>query len=289
MTAVSDRRRLFLSAAVIAVTLVLGVFAAPDFAWAQAKLEAHYSATLSGLPIGEGTWVIDLAEDKFSATVIGATTGLIRIITGGRGDSSASGLRSEGQIISSRYSARIKTSRKTDEVLLTVDHGTVKDYWVIPPVDKDPDRVPVTDAERRNVLDPMSASLIHMSGNGKLLSPEACRRNISVFDGRMRYNLKLVFRRMDRVEADKGYAGPVVVCSIYFAPVAGFIPSRTAIKYLVAMRDAEIWLAPIVGTRILVPFRIEVPTPLGPGAIEATQFVVIPQPVKASIKGAKTD
>ena len=259
-----------------------------DKAWGQAKFEAHYTATLSGLPVGEGTWVIDMADDRYVAAVTGGTTGLMKVFAGGQGASRVRGVLSGGQTMSSAYSSQIKTKHKSDEVQLTVSEGAVKDYKVVPPVDDDPERVPVTDAERRGVTDPMSASIVHMPGTGSPLSQQVCQRNVSIFDGRLRYNLKFTFKRMDTVRADKGYSGPVVVCGVYFAPVAGFIPSRAAIKYLVSVRDAEFWFAPITGTRAVVPFRIQVPTPIGLGAIEATQFVSIPQPIKASIKGAKT-
>ena len=44
----------------------------------------------------------------------------------------------------------------------------------------------------------------------------------------------------------------------------------------------EIWLAPISGTRVLVPFRFSVPTPFGQGVLQATYFVAQPQqPVQA--------
>jgi hypothetical protein len=81
---------------------------------------------------------------------------------------------------------------------------------------------------------------------------------------------------MDKVKADKGYEGPVVVCAVYFTPVAGHIPSRAAIKYMAKLRDIEVWLAPIAGTRILVPFRAAGPTPVGAAVLEATQFVSLP-------------
>ncbi len=68
---------------------------------------------------------------------------------------------------------------------------------------------------------------------------------------------------MDQVKADKGYAGPVVVCAVYFSPIAGYIPSRAAIRYIAKQRDIEVWLAPIAGTRVLVPFRAQGPTPIG--------------------------
>ena len=111
----------------------------------------------------------------------------------------------------------------------------------------------------------MTASLIRVPGNGDLMRPEACQRAISVFDGRMRYDLKLAFKRMDRVRADKGYDGPAVVCAVQFTPISGYVPSRPAIKYLIQQRDIEVWLAPIAATRVVVPFRLIVPTPLGTG------------------------
>ena len=89
----------------------------------------------------------------------------------------------------------------------------------------------------------------------------------------MRYDLKLDFKRMETVKAEKGYQGPVIVCAVYFSPVAGYIPDRAVIKYLAAQRHIEIAFAPIAGTRVLVPYRMVVPTPLGNGMLEATQFV----------------
>jgi hypothetical protein len=87
---------------------------------------------------------------------------------------------------------------------------------------------------------------------------------------------------MESVKADKGYQGPAAVCGVYFTPVAGYVPSRPAIKFLVELRDAEVWLAPIAGTRVLVPFRFSMPTPLGTGLLQATQFISAPQPHAAA-------
>ena len=108
-----------------------------------------------------------------------------------------------------------------------------------------------------------------------------------MFDGRLRYDLRLGFKRMDTVKAEKGYDGPAVVCALYFEPIAGYIPQRTAIKYLVAQRDMEAWLVPLAGTRIVVPFRVTIPTPLGLGVLEATEFVSTAVPPHASASNAK--
>ena len=94
----------------------------------------------------------------------------------------------------------------------------------------------------------------------------------------MRYELKLDFKRMETVKAEKGYQGPVVVCALYFVPVAGYIPDRPVIKYLAAQRNIEIAFAPIAGTRILVPFWLKVPTPLGPACWKPPASSPRPQP-----------
>jgi hypothetical protein len=128
----------------------------------------------------------------------------------------------------------------------------------------------------------MTASLLRVPGNGDPLSPEACRGGAPVFDGRMRYDLKLDFKRMETVKADKGYQGPAVVCAVYFTPVAGYIPDRPVIKYLAGERRMEIVLVPIAGTRILVPFRMTIPTPFGPAVLEATQFNTVAVPPRVA-------
>lgn len=268
--------------------LAAAAFGSIGPAFAEGRLEARYSATLAGIPIGSGSWTIDAAETQYTATVNGSTSGLLRAFTGGQGNATARSTLSSGKIVSSIYAATIITRKHTDSIRITINSGNVKDFRVDPPQDEDPERIPITEVHQHNVLDPIAASLVRMPGNGEVLSPEACQRTVAVFDGRLRYDLQFAFKRMDNVKAKKGYSGPVVVCAAYFSPVAGFIPSRTAIKYLAKQRDMEVWLAPIAGTRVLVPYRAQGPTPVGQAVLEASEFVSVPLPAKASANGTKT-
>lgn len=264
--------------------LIAAVTAFP--ARAQGKLEARYTASLAGITIGDGTWTIDISDSQYTASANGGTAGLLRAFTSGQGSTSARGTYG-GKAQTSIYEATITTRKKNDEIRLLIANGTVKDLKIDPPEGEDSERVPVTDALRQGVQDPMTATLLRVAGHGDLLVPEACQRTLAIFDGRMRYDLRLAYKRMDTVKAEKGYAGPVLVCSVYFLPVAGYIPSRTAIKYLTKQHDIEIWLAPIAGTRVVVPFRVQGPTPVGQAVLEATHFVSVPLPSKASITGSK--
>jgi hypothetical protein len=251
----------------------LGWIAAPTRALAQGRLDAQYEATLAGVTVGRGTWAIEVTDDQYAAVAQGGTAGLLKTFSQGSGNGSAQGRVVNGALVPGNYQAQTTTGKKSEQIHITLANGNVKEFGIEPEPPVDPDRVPVTEAHKRGVLDPMTASLLRVSGTGAVLSPEACRAGAPVFDGRMRYDLKLDFKRMENVKAEKGYRGPAVVCAIYFTPLAGYIPDRPAIKYLASARNMEIVLVPIAGTRILVPFRIVIPTSFGTAMLEATSFI----------------
>jgi hypothetical protein len=252
---------------------------------AQGTLQARYSATIGGVPLGAGTWTLDIGKNEFTAEVNGATVGILRIFASGKGSSAARGPVKGGQPIATSYASSIITDRKYDEVRMALSGHNVTEYLAEPPTPPNPERIPLTPAHRHGVLDPMTASLLKVPGTGSTFVPEACAHNLAIFDGRMRYDLLLSFKRLDQVKSRKGYQGTVVVCSVRFAPIAGHIPQRPVIKYLVKLRDMELWLAPVAGTRLMVPYRVQIPTPLGLGVLQATEFLSAPQTARAgSIK-----
>jgi hypothetical protein len=124
--------------------------------------------------------------------------------------------------------------------------------------------------------------LFSAAATGEGLARDVCRHTLPIFDGQQRYDLKLAFKRMDKVTAEKGYAGPVVVCSVSYEPIAGHRPSTPLIKYLSEGREMEMALAPVAGTRLLAPFRMLVESALANLVIEANQFEVTAQPQDAS-------
>jgi len=254
------------------------LLALPHAAFAQGRLDARYEATLAGIPVGKGAWTIDIGDDAFSAAAQGGTSGILKAFAGGSGTGAAQGRVVGGALVASNYTASTTTSKKTEAIHITLANGNVKEFGIEPEPPVDPDRIPVTDAHRRGVYDPMTGSMLRVPGTADPLSPDACHTGAPIFDGRMRYDLKLDFKRMETVKAEKGYRGPVVVCAVYFAPVAGYIPDRPVIKYLAAQRNIEIAFAPVAGTRILVPFWMKIPTPLGPAMLEATEFVTQASP-----------
>jgi hypothetical protein len=248
----------------------------------QGRLDARYAVTLAGVPIGKGAWVVDIAEDQFTAAASGATAGLLRVLSSGQGSGASRGYIVGGNPVPASFAASITADKKTEEIRMTLGSGDVKEFAITPPAKPDPERIPITEAHRHGVSDPMTGSLVRVPGTSNPVGPAACERTTPIFDGRMRYNLKFSYKRMEHVKAEKGYEGPAVVCAVYFVPVAGYVPSRMAIKYLAKQRDMEVWLAPVAATRVLVPFRVSIPTPIGLGLMQATQFVSVAQPPRAA-------
>jgi len=259
--------------AAVATTFLLGSGVS-----AQGKLDARYIATLAGMQIGQGAWVIEIGDDQFTAAASGMTTGLLRVFANGEGNSASRGAVRGDNLLPAIFVSTVNNDKKVEELRIVLNGGTVKELVVDPPTTPNPNRIPLTDAHRRGVVDPMSAALIRVPGNGDPVSPEACRRTLPIFDGRMRFDLQLSFKRIENVQARKGYQGPVAVCGVQFVPLAGFVPERLAIKYLETQQDMEMWLAPIPGTRVVVPYRISLQTPLGRGVLEAVQFVAVANP-----------
>ena len=190
------------------------------------KLEAAYTATLLGFPIGGYPGRSRSGDNRFSAAANGETSGLLRIFAQGHGVAEARGTLAGKQPLAANFKVSFTSGSSTDEMKIVFNGGKAKEYLAHPPT-PNPDLVPLTEAYRTGVVDPMTALLIHVPGSGDTAAPAACERKIAVFDGRMRYDLRLAFKRIEQVRAETGYRGPAVVCAVYFSPLAGYDPTAT--------------------------------------------------------------
>ena len=266
------------------VMLVLAISASPVPASAQARLEARYSATVAGIPIGTGSWA-SMSNTQYSATVNGATSGFAARVHRWPGTATARGTMSAGRL-SSIYAGSMSAATR---VRLNPHHHHQRQregVQVDPPADNDPNRVPITEASQRGVLDPMTAALVHVPGNGDPLVPEACQRTRKS-SARLRYDMQFSFKRMDRVKAIKAILAPWWFARPTSAPIAGFIPRARRSDIWPSSAIWRVWLAPIAGTRVLVPFRAQGPTPIGQAIVEASNSFQFNQ-AGASANGSKT-
>jgi hypothetical protein len=262
------------SVAAVAV-LGLALAGAAEPARAQARLEAGYTISVARIPIGSATSTGNITDSEYTLSMSGRASGAMRVLSSGDGSLLASGSLKDGRPVPLRYTSTTTSDDDTLDVKMTFEDGNVKDLTASPPPPS-PDRVALTEAHRQAVVDPLTALLVPAADGGDGLTPAVCGRVLAIFDGRRRYDLKLAFKRIERVKADKGYAGPVVVCSMVFQPLAGHRASSTLMKFLTEGREMELAFAPIAGTRLLAPFRVTITHMLGNLVVQANRFEALP-------------
>lgn len=239
---------------------------------ADSRLEGRYTVSLAGITIGTAAIVLDVRPDGYVAAGSAKLTGVMRAIATGHGTAAVRGSIVGGRLVPQSYSMTAESQKHLDEVRMAMANGIVRDFSAVPPVQPEPDRVPLTEAHLKGVIDPMSAALFIVPGSGDVLSPEACNRTLPIFDGRYRYEVELTFVRIDKVTGAKGYAGPAVLCAATHRPIAGHRPSKLPSRYAGANDQIRVWLVPIIGTRALVPYRVTVGTLFGNIVLQASVF-----------------
>ncbi|WP_036303075.1 DUF3108 domain-containing protein [Methylobacterium sp. 77] len=237
---------------------------------APATVTVDYGIALAGIPIGTAQVSGQFESARYRMDVSARLTGLVGAVTGGMGSARASGLIAEGPQPSA-FAISTKTSNSGIAVRMALARGNVTLSEVTPPLIDMGDRVPVTPANKRGIVDPASALMMPAVSRGDLTDQANCNRTIPVFDGATRFNVVLSYGETRSIEKP-GYAGPVLVCNARYQAIAGHRPDRPGVKFMEDNRDMSVWLAPVEGTRVLLPVRIAVRTTMGTNIIEATRW-----------------
>jgi hypothetical protein len=234
----------------IGILTAAGTGAVHGQGYAQ-KLEALYSVSMTGIPVG-------------------GAAGILSVLMTGKGTVETSGKVRSDRLVPTRFVSNVVEEGEKIDLRMTLDEGVATAVEVDGPPPGS-GRVPISEAHRRGVIDPLTALLILNADAGAAPAPASCDRRLAIFDGRRRYDLLLSFNRIDHV-ADQAYEGVVLVCNLLLQPIAGHRINSTIMTYIASRRDMEIGFASIKGTRLLAPFRLSVPTLLGTMAIQATRF-----------------
>jgi len=234
------------------------------------EVNGLYAISLAGIPIGQADLSGQVDTDAYRIKVEARLTGFATVVSNGRGAAQASGGVGTGRVLSNGYALTASNSEMTRTIQIGLSSGNVGAVRVEPPFEPKPDAIPIKDDDKRNVLDPVSALLMPMTASTPL-NPANCNRTLPVFDGAQRFDVVLTYSATKTV-ASGSFNGPVLVCKARYIPVAGHRPLRKTTKFMADNRDMEAWLAPVEGTRMLLPYRISVKTLIGTAVIEAQSF-----------------
>jgi hypothetical protein len=241
----------------------------PTSAYAQSRLKAHYTISMTGVSIGHIVWLAAIGDQRYTTSANGKASGVLSVLVNGEGSVDTRGNIDDGRLVPKFFTANIIDDEGKSELRMTFEDDGVKELIAQEPPAR-PDRVPVTEAHRHGVADPLTAML--MTGGDNALAAANCNRVLSIFDGRRRYDLALSYKRIDKVTLERSYSGFVLVCGVILHPIAGYRADSMLVKYVARRRDMELWFAPVAGTSIVAPIRVLMPTLIGKLEIQADQF-----------------
>ena len=271
------QRRIFGRDATIAglATVAALAGAAPAIA-AEATIEASYAATLGGFPVGSGTLSFGLGDGgDYRAAIDARISGLAAVVANRTASATATG-RVAGDTIASRgYRLAIDGGQIPNHVDMDFAGGAVTQVAATelryPGWDR---RVPLKPEHKRGVIDPLAAFVIAVPPGKDPMAPANCNHTARVFDGRVRYDLRMVYGSRMEVQGREGYAGPALVCAVNYKPIAGYRPLSPEEEKFERNLEFSIWFVPVAGTGVMIPYKVVVGTPVGLLQVYAHRFDV---------------
>ncbi|HEX3494585.1 MAG TPA: DUF3108 domain-containing protein [Methylocella sp.] len=268
-------------APLVTLGLVWALVAGPGMVSACAdEFRARYKVSLIGFPIGEAAAAGSLGPASYRIDLNAKLTGVAAMVANVKLALAATGAMRRGGVAPSTYATTSANSQGSRTVRMSLDAGNVKAVEIFPPFEDKEGRVPVTAANKRNILDPATALIMAVPEGQPLVGPAACNRTIPVYDGYVRFDVTLHYVG-ERHVAVEGYSGPVSVCAARYSPVAGHKRDSKSTKFMAENRDIEAWLAPIERAHVVVPFHVALMTLAGTAVVDAIQFSVEPSDLTA--------
>jgi len=279
-------KKLVSACSVLSLIAGLGMVSTAMVSQAHAEADivhARYSVSLVGLHIGDASASGVLQSDRYKVDLSAQLSGLAAVVSQLKMALASSGTIQKGSVKPAAYATTSANSSETRTVRMSLRSGSVSAVDISPPFQDLEGRVPVTEALKRNVLDPTSALIMAVPASESLVGPAACNRKLPVYDGFTRYDITLSYAGTRDVQV-QGYSGPVSVCSVRYTPVAGHkIDSRSA-QYMANNRQMEVWLAPVEHAHVVVPFHVALETQAGLAVVDAVEFNVAPTETTATAR-----
>jgi hypothetical protein len=269
----SARRETVLGSLAVCAAL-LGATALP--ASAGTTVEATYTATLAGFPVGAGTLTFAAGEGgDWRADVAAQVKGLAQVIANRQATASASGQVAAKTLLSKDYDLKIDGGAEPNHVDMSFAGANVKSVSAtelhFPGWDR---RIPLLPEHKKGVIDPLAAFVVPLAAGQDPMDKANCDRTARVFDGRVRYDLRMTYGARMEVQGKQGYAGPALVCAVAYRPIAGYRPLSPAEEKFERNLEFSIWFVPAGGARMMIPYKVVVGTPVGLLQVYAHAFEV---------------
>ncbi|MEO0618684.1 MAG: DUF3108 domain-containing protein [Pseudomonadota bacterium] len=261
-----------ITSAVAALVLVLPMNAAHAVTDVS-KVTAHYRIQLAGIEFGTFKFSSKLDGDSYvtrSEAKLKALFGAFKW----RGSASVVGKTTARGPMPERYAYSYRRNkRKARAITVGYANRRVTGVTLRPKRNLKKGRVPVTDAHKVNVMDPMSA-LAQLSmpvGGG-----HPCKQKVQIFDGRHRFDVAFTPKGRQDIETQRrrGFGKRAFACAVRYTPIAGHKTGKDT-SYIAKGKRITVLMVPARNADFYVPFRITVPTVVGNAVLQAQDVNVV--------------
>ncbi len=249
----------------------LALLAAPATA-APMKAVAEYTVTMGGTQMANVEVALD--DDGASYRLVGNAkiSGLARLIASGTAKLQSSGASTSTGLRSQRFDLLTRASGEDFTVAITYAGGKVDTFKVNPPIINNIDRVAIERKQLVGNINDMAAAFVL---KGEALDADLCNRQMEIFTGVERFNLRLSYAKGDQATSKRtGYQGPVVLCNVRYTPVSGHYTSSEVTQDLASKERILIWYAPLGTPGYYIPYRALVTTESGDLSVVLTSLTL---------------
>jgi hypothetical protein len=180
-----------------------------------------YNIAFWSIPFGQTSYDARFTNGGYTASSHFETKGIISLFWQAIIDASSSGRVTGASLAPSKYDSFYRRgSTRNERVTVTFNKGSVTTL-ADPPYDTT--RYPVSDTEKREGVDPMSAVTLVLAGLAADRT-KPCGTFAPVFDGRRRYDIEFAYEHDEQINLGALYNGPAHLCRLHYKQIAGFKP-----------------------------------------------------------------
>lgn len=254
---------------ITALLLYCGLLArsalAADPTLTETRVVAGYRIDLDNFNLGSFRFTTTLSGSDYRVqgaghfSILGGLLYELRTATASSGKITSAGPEPTTYVLS--YSG----GGDSGQLRMSFDSGTLTALSIVPRRGRDPREIPITKEQLVGALDPIAAAFFRARSDDRNGDLKVCDQTVPVFDGVWRYDLELAPKRKVPVRkgASTAFSNYAVVCRVKFKPISGYAPDDPNVKLMSYTDAIEVWLVPLPGTDMYVPYRLLLPTESG--------------------------
>jgi hypothetical protein len=220
-------------------------------------LEVSYHIAFWNIPIGHTDYEGTLGASTYSARAHFETGGVVGVFWKSVVDATVSGDIGPHSISPATYDSHSQNHNRPPQQVKVTFQNDDPTTFADPPYDTE--KYPVSEAQKKGAVDPMSAITSIFSG-ANADDEHPCGNGAQVFDGRRRFDVRLTYVKDEVVQLGNGlFNGTAHLCALHYEAIAGY-PQRDAMAWQASpSMFADVIAVPAPDTpggRYIIPIKL---------------------------------